>query len=583
MFAPLLHQPISALLQDKLRAVMPISSRVVSLDSKLANLVFWLVAAILLFWGLGDTGMWNSEDRWMEVAREMRLSGNYFEPMINGVVYFDKPLGSYWLVVLFSFVTGGVNEWALRLPSALCGLLSLWATIDLGKRLWSLETGRLAGWLLLTSYGLLMWGRSGEADMENMAASILAVAWYWRTRSAPNFFSYFVFYLIIFIGAQTKGLTAAVVPMLALACDIFRTGRWRAHLNVTHVLAALAGSIVYVLPFLLAQTPASGGAGEAGLMLVFRENVVRYFAPFDHDAPFYMYFLWLPVLMLPWLPLLGGGIASIFINYKSQNAVTHWLIAAFTAIFLFFLLSGSRRIYYILPLLPYCALLIALFLRRDDLQRLRDILLRIQIAFLLFVIGVLLALPALLPRMAARAHLELPADLSLRSVLVIGALAALYWLSMTRSTQVQRVLFGTNQRVAVLFGVAALLLGGFFLQIRVLQDGYRTEWPFARELKALAEPLPVTQMASFGNRMAGGLLYYGELPPGITVFQTAAELLQFAQTPPYPKLIIASTDDFAQLPSELVQLPPTLSEHRQPWEKASRDKLRAWLLESAPQ
>jgi len=40
-----------------------------------------------------------------------------------------------------------------------------------------------------------------------------------------------------------------------------------------------------------------------------------------------------------------------------------WLIAAFTAIFLFFLLSGSRRII-ISALLPYCALLMGYFYSR---------------------------------------------------------------------------------------------------------------------------------------------------------------------------------------------------------------------------
>jgi hypothetical protein len=139
------------------------------------------------------------------------------------------------------------------------------------------------------------------------------------------------------------------------------------------------------------------------------------------------------------------------------------------------------------------------------------------------------------------------------------------------------------QKFAVLFGVAALLLGGFFLQLRVLQDGYRTEWLFARELKPLAQPLPAAQIAAVSNRVAAGLLYYAELPVGIAVFKTSEEVLNFAQTPPYPKLILASSGDADKLPAALLQLPPLLSERLQPWEKAKKSKMRAWLIESAPQ
>jgi 4-amino-4-deoxy-L-arabinose transferase-like glycosyltransferase len=345
----------------------------------------------------------------------------------------------------------------------------------------------------------------------------------------------------------------------------------------------LAGSIVYVLPFLLAEAPATGAAGDAGLLLVFRENVVRYFAPFDHDAPFYMYFPWLQVLWFPWLPVLWGGIAAIFINYKSHSEATRWLIAAFTAIFLFFLLSGSRRIYYILPLLPYCALLIALFLQREDLARLRAILLRVQAALLLFAIVLLIALPALALLLGARAHIAIPANFSLRSATIIGAIGALYWL-MAQRIPVLRTIFALNDqryKLAALLGVAAVLLGGFFLQLRVLQDGYRTEWPFARELKVLAQPLPAAQIAAVSERVAGGLLYYAELPVGLSVFKTPEEIVRFTQSPPYPKLILASTEDFAKLPPELLQLTPILAERLQPWEKPHKAKMRAWLIESA--
>jgi 4-amino-4-deoxy-L-arabinose transferase-like glycosyltransferase len=73
----------------------------------------WLVlglAAILFFARLGARALWSSEFRWAEVAREMQLTSNYFWPTINGRPYFAKPLGTYWLIVASTWLTGGMNE-----------------------------------------------------------------------------------------------------------------------------------------------------------------------------------------------------------------------------------------------------------------------------------------------------------------------------------------------------------------------------------------------------------------------------------------------------------------------------------------
>jgi hypothetical protein len=59
-----------------------------------------ILTAILFFVRLGARALWSSEFRWAEIAREMLLTHNYFWPTINGHVYYDKPLGSYWLVVM---------------------------------------------------------------------------------------------------------------------------------------------------------------------------------------------------------------------------------------------------------------------------------------------------------------------------------------------------------------------------------------------------------------------------------------------------------------------------------------------------
>ena len=139
---------------------------------------FSAVALFLLFWSLGSRELWGSEDRWAEITRVMFLSGDYFHPKINGEPYFDKPLLSYWFIALTAVVTGSLDELATRIPSAVAGLIALWATFIMARRMWSEKTAATAIWILLTSYGFIFWARTAAADMANLTAIILAVAWY---------------------------------------------------------------------------------------------------------------------------------------------------------------------------------------------------------------------------------------------------------------------------------------------------------------------------------------------------------------------------------------------------------------------
>jgi predicted membrane-bound mannosyltransferase len=110
-----------------------------SIDWRMAGWGVLAFTAILYFTRLGARALWASEFRWAEIAREMIRTGNYFWPTINGHLYYDKPLGSYWLVLASTFVTGGLNETAARLPCAITGLLAVGLLILLTRRLYDLR------------------------------------------------------------------------------------------------------------------------------------------------------------------------------------------------------------------------------------------------------------------------------------------------------------------------------------------------------------------------------------------------------------------------------------------------------------
>lgn len=91
--------------------------------------IIWVtvVGAIAFLWNLGTINLIDeTEPLFAEASRQMILRGDWITPYFNEQTRFDKPPLIYWLQAL-AYLLIGVNEWAVRLPSALAaiGLIAL--------------------------------------------------------------------------------------------------------------------------------------------------------------------------------------------------------------------------------------------------------------------------------------------------------------------------------------------------------------------------------------------------------------------------------------------------------------------------
>jgi 4-amino-4-deoxy-L-arabinose transferase-like glycosyltransferase len=544
---------------------------------------FWLSAVFILFWALGTRELWTAENRWAEITRNMLLSGDYFHPKINGEPYFDKPLIGYWTIALASKVTGKLDEWAIRLPSAVAGLVALWMTIFLGKRLWSAEAGRIAGWLLLGCYGFVFWARTGQADMENLAFTMAAVAWYWARRERPGFVTSFFFYVICFIGAQTKGLGAIAVPCLAVLPDLLRDRRWKHFLTLSHAAALALGLLVYFAPFMV-ERMTRGSYGQSGLHLVFRENVQRFFDPFDHTEPFYIYIYHLPILFLPWAPLLVIALIAAIARGRDLLSVdypTRWVMEASLLIFLFFTASGSRRAYYILPLVPFCALLCARFLISTNLAKPRRTAIDLQtiIALVSAVGGVVVAVAVALPLVRSRLPIPLTPGF-IAGLLACSLLALVPFVLRRRHTALLEQVAGVKEELAVPLVSAAILMCGYLCFQHVNLDSLRTTKTFVRSIRVLeADPKDVAFYQVTPTAVATVVYYLGDPEPH-PVLQTPQEVVQFLSVRPGVHSLLITRGAYQALAADF---PPgftaeeVAAEATQTWDGANA-KSKKWLM-----
>lgn len=345
--------------------------------SPLALPILLAGGAMLMFTMLQSNELWTMESRWATVCWLMLRHHDYFHPHLFNAPYFDKPLLSYWYIIAIAKICGNLNEWALRLPSALAGMCALYCTYRLGKILFNATTALIAGGLLVTNYFFIFWSRTASADMLNVAGVLLAMVWYFEHREEgdgskrPRFSIYLVFFLVTAFASQCKGLIGFIIPTLGVLVDLVLTKKWRQHVSWQSIAALAIAVLVYLFPFIIAALTHNwqqatldanvivSSSNSNGLYAVFHENVLRYFVPFDHNDPVYTYFTALLLYLLPWAALLLFAGKTCIAKWRQQKHASRWLALFILVLFIFFTASGSRRGYYILPLVPFVTLFIA--------------------------------------------------------------------------------------------------------------------------------------------------------------------------------------------------------------------------------
>jgi 4-amino-4-deoxy-L-arabinose transferase-like glycosyltransferase len=94
-----------------------------------------LVSAFLFFHSLGKVHLFDwDEINFAESAREMIETGNYMQVQINYEPFWEKPPLFFWMQVA-AMKLFGVNEFAARLPNAVCGIVTLLVLFAAGRRL----------------------------------------------------------------------------------------------------------------------------------------------------------------------------------------------------------------------------------------------------------------------------------------------------------------------------------------------------------------------------------------------------------------------------------------------------------------
>jgi 4-amino-4-deoxy-L-arabinose transferase-like glycosyltransferase len=328
----------------------------------ISSLLLLSLTYFLFFYRLGDRDLWSShEGRAAQDAETILEDGHWGLPRLFDRKYVDlqKPPLYYWLVAGVATLKGApVDEWAVRLPSALCALGCVGLLFGFGIRQGRTWAGLLAALILATAVHFTWLARIGRIDIPLTFAISLALVGFYQGLLKKSWVWFVPAYIGLALAVLLKGPIGLVLPGVAVGSWLFFEGElskpWRARawLGLVHRLGLWWGIpliLVIAGPWFFWAASQTDGALEKSLWY---HNVVRAIGGTDgmRARPALFYIPRLAVDFLPWSVLLPIAVWYVFRQkrWRTDPEVRFGLIWL-TSMMVLLSCVGFKRADYLLP------------------------------------------------------------------------------------------------------------------------------------------------------------------------------------------------------------------------------------------
>lgn len=218
----------------------------------------WLLAILILggllrLWGLGSNppGLYWDEvslgwNAYSILKTGMDEHGRFF-PIDTFYAFGDYKPPAYIYAVVPTIFLFGLNEFAIRLPSALAGIGLIFITYLLGKELFNKKIGFIASWLIATSPWSLMLSRAGfESNLATSFNALGVLFFLWAVRKNPRWL--FLAIISFVLATYTFNANRVISPLLLTAMSLIYFNK--ALKNWKIWTAGVALGILLILPMI---------------------------------------------------------------------------------------------------------------------------------------------------------------------------------------------------------------------------------------------------------------------------------------------------------------------------------------------
>jgi len=330
--------------------------------------LMWIVAIGFIASGLGSFGILdNNEGLYAEIPREMLASHDWhlwIIPHLNGLPYMEKPPLLYWLTAL-SFILFGDTEWSARLVPALSSLSCVALLISFGRIVGRPHAGRLAALMFASGVGVTAMSHVLMFDMllTALLTAALMLAYRFVRENRPSLLRWS--YAFLALAVLAKGLVA--LALFGMVVVTFTAIHRQSSTDFLHACTqwldwrALLVFVAIAAPWHIA---ASLTEPIFAWFYFTNEHVLRFLGkrePHDYYSGAWWYYLpRMAIYLFPWSFLLLS-LATSRPRTRSEDAdMQRFLLLAWLLPLIFFSLSSAKANYYLIAVMPFAALHLAL-------------------------------------------------------------------------------------------------------------------------------------------------------------------------------------------------------------------------------
>ncbi|HXS99423.1 MAG TPA: glycosyltransferase family 39 protein [Elusimicrobiota bacterium] len=320
----------------------------------------WLLAAALCVPLLGLTSPLLEVDdaRYAQVPAEMKASGDWILPTLDGTPYVEKPPLWYWTAAA-SYSAFGVSEAAARFAMLLLAVLGIAGVGWLGSWLYAPDIGLAAAAATATASLWIFLTHNMTVDMPVSVFFLWTTALILRTMARPEDarWSAPAAWLACALTFLSKGLIALLLPacwVVGLSILFPRLRRGARKLVLSPVGIVLACAVA--APWFIAMQKRRPDFYH---VFFYEQHFQRYLtAKYNRGAPWWFYLAVLPAGLLPWTaPFLAAMWRAVKKPFGDADfrgpALSAWVLGVAT----FFSTSHSKLATYVLPVFPHACLL----------------------------------------------------------------------------------------------------------------------------------------------------------------------------------------------------------------------------------
>lgn len=329
---------------------------------------FFLTLLIFFCINLGERYFATPDEaRYVEIPREMVVSGDFITPRLNGVKYFEKPPLLYWLQAV-NIKLFGVQEWAMRLWIVFFAFIGCITTFFFAQKFYNQRAAFNSTIILSTAilYHIL----SNLIILDMQLAVLITIAMYCfyagfhETNKLHRRLLLYGFTICCGLGVLTKGIIALAIPGPAILIWLL-INKGFSNLRPLYLPTNIILFLIITVPW--------------HLLAVIKNNdflhkyfVVEHFLRYTTDVHmrYQPWWFFVPILLvgfLPWTVNLPQVFKDIWKNKKDPLILflSIWVIW----VFIFFSLSNSKLVPYILPLFPPLAILTSKYQKFNSNER----------------------------------------------------------------------------------------------------------------------------------------------------------------------------------------------------------------------